>query len=163
MLTLSNPSQVPEISRQHSSERQPSLCRLGRGAPRSVGSSEFVISLCHDDRSPLVPRQVMQSILRHVVGGETVVDRARAQISERARVIFGYYLACAGIVHEHGRGAGEHIVRVGYSRPARRVTYRRRALTWPFVDGLDSGSRRRVALTATVTATWTTPSAPVAT
>lgn len=55
---------------------------------------------------------------------------------------------------EYRLGTDEHIVRVAYSPTTRRVTYRRRALTWSFVDRLRLGSCGRVALTATVTATW---------
>jgi len=38
------------------------------------------------------------------------------------------------VVYEHRRVAGYHIVRVGFSLPARRVTYRDMPLTWTFMD-----------------------------
>ncbi len=62
-------------------------------------------------------------------------------------------------MYEYRRVAGEHIVRVAYSRPARRVTYSDMPLTWESVDRNRVGARPRAWLTATVTATRTDTSA----
>lgn len=57
------------------------------------------------------------------------------------------------VVYEDRRLAGEHIVRVAYSRPVRRVTHCRMPLTWTFIDRNGVNPRPGTWLTATVTAT----------
>jgi hypothetical protein len=69
--------------------------------------------------------------------------------------IISRYLLWRAVVYEHRCCAGEYIVRVACSRPARRVIDRGRSLTWTFT-GRNRGSRwPRVWLTAT----WTDTSA----
>ena len=58
-------------------------------------------------------------------------------------------------MNKYRRITGDHIVRVAYSLPTRRVTYGDMSLTWTFIDQHRIGPRRRTWLTATVTATRT--------
>lgn len=105
---------------------------FGKSAVRNTGRSVLI-------------RDPVRSLRPQVLG---LVVRTLSGITFRP-------MLSAAVVHEDRRCASEHIVRVAYSRPTRRVTDQCRAPTWYFGAGPDSGSYRRAVLTAIVTATCT--------
>lgn len=94
-----------------------------------------------------------------------LTDRDRPLI-HRSRVIpsltnlirialqFRYITDFVVVVYEDRGVPCDHIVRVGFSRPARSVTYVVMAFTWAFSRGEHWAHRPPSTLTATVTATW---------
>ncbi len=118
-------------------------------APRTIRA-------LHSCDSPLPRAQFLHKWHRGVAQASTFT---RSGTSSVIAVKVTDNLAAVGVVHEDRGVAGEHIVRVAYSRPARRVTYGGMSLTWSFIGRNRVGPRQETWLTATVTATRTDTSA----